>query len=111
WDFRTVKNYVTEKDVFGNIYNSNDRRAFCLGIQYTLPLLVIADARFDTEGNFRFQLSREDVPVSKRLRFNFMANTNKEYAMGIRYVITKYISASSHYDSDMGLGIGVTFTY
>lgn len=30
---------------------------------------------------------------------------------GLRYIVTKYISISSHYDSDMGLGAGLTFTY
>ncbi|MEI9956328.1 MAG: hypothetical protein WDM90_08515 [Ferruginibacter sp.] len=73
--------------------------------------MVKADARFDTEGKLRFQLMREDVPVSQRLRFNFMVNTDKEYMVGLRYAVTKYFSVSSHYDSDMGLGAGITITY
>ena len=40
-----------------------------------------------------------------------MINTDKEYAVGLRYIATKYVSLSTHYDSDMGLGAGVTFTY
>jgi hypothetical protein len=49
-------------------------------------------------------LGREDVPLTKRLRFNMMLNTDKEYMAGLRYIATKYISISSHYDSDMGIG-------
>ncbi|MCY7410776.1 MAG: hypothetical protein LH473_10915 [Chitinophagales bacterium] len=81
------------------------------GIAYTLPMLVIADARVDGDGKFRFQLSREDISITPRLRFNWMINTDKEYMAGFRYILTKYISASTHYDSDMGIGAGITLTY
>ena len=74
-------------------------------------LFIIADARVDTDGKFRFQLSREDIAITSRLRFNFMVNTDKEYMVGGRYIITKYFSLSSHYDSDMGYGAGITLTY
>jgi hypothetical protein len=40
-----------------------------------------------------------------------MFNSDLEYATGFRYIITKYISASAHYDSDMGLGGGLAITY
>ena len=73
--------------------------------------LFIADARVDGDGKFRFQLSREDIPVTSRLRFNMMINTDKEYMAGFRYILTKYFSLSTHYDSDMGLGAGITITY
>jgi FtsP/CotA-like multicopper oxidase with cupredoxin domain len=111
WDFRYRKMEAPEKDIFNHITDKNNRKAFCFGIQYTLPLLLKADARLDTDGKIRFQLGREDVPVSKRLRFNFMVNTDKEYMAGLRYVVTKYFSVSSHYDSDMGTGAGITITY
>ena len=100
-----------EKNLFGQISNRNNRRTAVAGIAYTLPMLVIADARVDGDGKFRFQLSREDVPVSPRIRFNFMLNTDKKYAAGLRYILSKYFSLSTHYDSDMKLGAGVTFTY
>ena len=111
WDFRhrrinlPVKGYSSPKD------GKDNRKAFCIGVQYTLPLLVKADARFDTDGQLRFQLMRDDVPVSKRVRFNFMVNSDKEYMAGLRCVVTKYFSLSSHYDSDMGLGAGITLNY
>lgn len=96
---------------FGQVSNKNNRTAFVAGIEYILPLLIISDARIDSDGKFRFQLSREDVPVTSRLRFNFMLNTDKEYMAGLRYIVTKYFSFSTHYDSDMGLGGGITFIY
>jgi hypothetical protein len=99
------------KNMFGQVSNKERRNTAVAGIAYTLPMLVIADARVDGDGKFRFQLSREDVPVTSRLRFNFMVNTDKEYAAGVRYILTKYFSLSSHYDSDMGLGAGFTITY
>ncbi|WP_299587275.1 multicopper oxidase domain-containing protein [Mucilaginibacter sp.] len=111
WDFRYRKMDGPEKDIFGHISDKDNRKVFCIGVEYTLPLLVKADARFDSDGKLRFQLMREDVPLSKRLRFNFMVNTDREYMAGLRYVVTKYFSVSSHYDSDMGLGAGVTLTY
>ena len=38
-------------------------------------------------------------------------NTDMEYMVGFRYIITKNLSPSIHYDSDMGYGAGVTFMY
>lgn len=99
------------KNMFGQVSNKENRKTVVAGVAYTLPMLVVADARVDGDGKFRFQLSREDVPVTNRLRFSFMVNTDKEYMAGLRYIVTKYFSLSSHYDSDMGLGAGITFTY
>ncbi|MBN9349304.1 MAG: multicopper oxidase domain-containing protein [Chitinophagaceae bacterium] len=100
-----------EKNSFGQISDKNDRKTVVAGVQYTLPMLLIADARIDAKGKFRFQIGREDVPVSNRLRFNFMVNTDKEYAAGFRYILRKWLALSTHYDSDMGLGAGVTIIY
>ncbi len=99
------------RNMFGQISNKENRKTLVLGFAYTLPMLVIADTRIDGNGKLRFQLGREDIPVSKRVRANFMFNTDKEYAAGLRYILGKYLSLSSHYDSDMGLGGGLTITY
>jgi hypothetical protein len=100
-----------EKNLFGQTSNKENRKTVVAGVAYTLPMLFIADARIDGNGKLRFQLSREDVPITKRLRFSMMINTDKEYMAGFRYILTKYLSASTHYDSDMGLGAGITLTY
>ena len=100
-----------DKNMFGQISNKEKRRTVVAGIAYTMPMLLVADMRLDGNGKFRFQVSREDVPVNRRLRFSMMLNSDKEYMAGFRYIATKYWSLSSHYDSDMGIGAGITFTY
>lgn len=110
-DFRYRVLHETEKNLFGQLDTKNDRKVICAGIQYTLPLLITADARVDMNGKLRLQLGREDVAFTSRLRFSFMVNSDKEYMAGFRYIITKYFSLSTHYDSDMGYGAGITITY
>ena len=100
-----------DKNSFGQISNKNDRKTFVVGLQYTLPMLVVADARVDGDGKFRFQLGREDIPLTNRLRGNLMWNTDKEYAAGLRYVVRKWLALSTHYDSDMGWGGGIAIIY
>lgn len=97
-----------ETNGFGQKSNKNNRKAGIAGIAYTLPMHFIADARIDTDGKFRCQFSRKDIPVTARFRFNIMVNTDKEYMAGFRYILTKNFSLSTHYDSDMGLGVGIT---
>ncbi len=100
-----------DTNMFGQKSNKNNRKAAVLGIAYTLPMFLVADARVDSDGKFRFQLGREDIALTNRLRLNFMLNTDREYMLGGRYILTKYLSLSSHYDSDMGLGTGFTIVY
>ena len=100
-----------EKNWFGQTSNKTKRATIVAGIAYTLPMLFIADARVDGNGKFRFQLGREDIPITSRLRFAMMINTDKEYMAGFRYIVTKYVNLSTHYDSDMGIGAGITITY
>jgi CopA family copper-resistance protein len=110
YHYKNVGNEI-EKNSFGQVSDKNNRRTVVAGVQYTLPMLVIADARIDVKGKLRFQLSREDVPVTSRLRFNFMVNTDKEYTGGLKYILRKWLALSTHYDSDMGWGAGATVIY
>ncbi len=100
-----------ESNMFGQKSNKDYRKTGVIGIIYTLPMLVMADARIDGDGKFRLQFGREDMPLTSRLRLNFMVNSDKEYMLGGRYIVTKYLSISSHYDSDMSLGAGLTISY
>lgn len=111
FDWRYRKHNETEKNAFGQVNTKDQRAVFCFGIQYTLPMLMKAELRVDAEGKLRVQIGREDLALSSRLRFNFFANTDKEYMAGLRYILTKYFSLSTHYDSDMGWGGGITITY
>ena len=104
-------NGEVEKNLFGQ-KSSGDREAvFSLGAEYTLPMLVVFQGKINTEGNVRFQLMREDIPLTPRLRAAFMVNTDKEYMAGFKYILTRTFGISTHYDSDMGVGFGITATY
>ncbi|GGH57333.1 CopA family copper-resistance protein [Filimonas zeae] len=111
WRYRKMEEGEMEKNIFGQANTKDQRAAVCFGLQYTLPWLLVADGRIDTDGKLRMQLMREDIPVSSRLRFNFMVNSDKEYMAGFRYVTNKFLSLSTHYDSDMGWGAGITLNY
>jgi hypothetical protein len=110
YHYKKVGNEI-EKNSFGQISNKNNRKTFVAGVQYILPMLLVADARVDLDGKFLFQIGREDVPISNRMRFNFEANTDKEYTVGLKYILRKWFALSTHYDSDMGWGAGVTVNY
>ncbi|MBK7763696.1 MAG: multicopper oxidase domain-containing protein [Bacteroidetes bacterium] len=111
WDYRYSTSESIDNNLVGQTNNINNRKAICIGVQYTMPLLIVADIRFDQLAKFRLQLMREDVPISSRLRFSFMANSDYEYMAGFRYIINKWFSLSTHYDSDMGLGAGIRLNY
>ncbi|MBW7468742.1 multicopper oxidase domain-containing protein [Pontibacter aydingkolensis] len=100
-----------EKNMFGQLSNQDNRKVAVAGVQYTLPMLIVSEMRVDSKGKLRFQLRREDVPLTNRLRLNLMGNTDKEYMAGLQYLVTKYVSVSTHYDSDMKYGAGLTFVY
>lgn len=116
WRYRKMEtdamgNPHGEKNLFGQINTKDNRKQFSLGVAYTLPMLVILQTEVYHDGNVRVQLMREDIPISKRVRGMFMVNTDKEYMGGVDYILGKNIRTRLHYDSDMGLGIGLTFNY
>jgi len=63
------------------------------------------------DGIVRLALMREDIPVAKRLRAGFMVNTDFEYMADLRYILTRNLGIRTHYDSDMGFGVGVLVNY
>ena len=100
-----------EKNLFGQINTKDSRRQFSLGFESTLPMLVKFQAEVYHDGNVRLQLMREDIPLGKRLRGGFMVNSDKEYMADLRYILTRNVSIRTHYDSDMGFGVGVSAMY
>ena len=40
-----------------------------------------------------------------------MVNSDKEYMVGLNYIASKNIGFRTHYDSDMGLGVGLVLNY
>jgi len=111
FDWRYRKMEHAEKNWFSQINTKDRRNALCLGFQYTLPLLINVDTRIDSDGKLRMQIMREDIPVSPRIRMGLMVNSDREYMTGLRYILTKNLAVSTHYDSDMGWGAGITFNY
>lgn len=81
------------------------------GLIYTLPFFINAEGRLDHRGNFRFQLRREDLPLTTRTRLDLYWNTDKQYGVTARYIIAKYVALSGNYDSDYGWGAGLSIIY
>ena len=109
--YRKLDHGEIEENLFGQTSTKDKRLQVSLGVNYTLPLLIMAQAEVYHDGNVRFQLMREDIPVSKRLRMAFMVNTDKEYMAGFKYIVGKNLGITTHYDSDMGVGFGVNLNY
>lgn len=111
WRSRHIGDMTTEKNLFGQVNTKDGRSLLSVGVNYTLPMLVRFQTELFANGNLRMQLMREDIPVAKRLRAGFMVNTDKEFMVGLNYIITRYMAAKVHYDSDMGFGAGISVRY
>ena len=111
WRYRKLEKGESEKNLFGQVNTKDERRQISFGVAYVLPMLVTFQSEVYQDGNLRLQLMREDIPLSKRLRGEFMVNTDKEFMLGARYIFNKNMGLRTHYDSDMGFGIGLYFNY
>ena len=109
--YRKMGKDQQETNLFNQSNTKDNRSLVSIGFDYTLPMLVIFQAEVYHNGDVRFQLMREDIPVSKRLRAGFMVNTDKEYMADLRYIINKNMGIRTHYDSDMGFGVGLLVNY
>ena len=111
WRYRKMEMGESEKNLFGQINTKDERRQISIGVAYVLPMLITFQTEVYQDGNLRLQLMREDIPLSKRLRGEFMVNTDKEFMFGARYIFNKNMGLRTHYDSDMGYGIGLYLNY
>ena len=111
WRYRKIGKDKQERNLFEQTNTKDNRAVFSAGVNYTLPMLIMAQIEVFTDGNVRFQLERKDIPVSKRLRMSLMWNTDKEYRAGLRYIVKRNFSITTHYDSDMGTGFGLNLNY
>ncbi|MBK9224967.1 MAG: multicopper oxidase domain-containing protein [Flavobacterium sp.] len=110
WRYRRMNGEI-ESNIFGQENTKDKRAVLSAGVNYTLPMLVIAQAEVFQDGNVRLQLMREDIPVSKRLRMGFMVNTDTEFMLDARYIFKRNLSLRTHYDSDMGFAFGFSLNY
>ena len=111
WRYRTPGIDGHEENLFGQKNTKDHRGVFSAGFSYTLPMLIQFQSEIFTDGIVRLQLEREDIPLTKRLRGALMINTDKEYMAGASYIFNKNLAARVHYDSDMGLGVGLSVRY
>ena len=111
WRYRKLEKGESEKNLFGQVNTKDERRQISFGVAYVLPMLVTFQSEVYQDGNLRLQLRREDIPLAKRLRGEFMVNTDKEFMLGARYIFNKNMGLRTHYDSDMGYGIGLYLNY
>ncbi len=111
WRYRKFGIDEKEENIFGQSNTKDNRSQISVGVNYTLPMLIIAQGEVFSDGTLRFQLMREDIPVSKRLRAGFMFNTDLEYMVELKYILNRFMGVRAHYDSDMGLGVGLSLNY
>lgn len=76
------------------------------GFRYVLPLLIESQWRIDTEGGLRLSLNSH-LQLTDRIFFNWQADTDKEYRIGLLYEFNKHLSMVTQYDSDYKWGLGV----
>ncbi|MEY4834423.1 multicopper oxidase domain-containing protein [Flavobacterium sp.] len=111
WRYRKMGIDEHERNLFGQEDTKDKRGVFSAGLEYTLPMLIKAQAEVFNDGNFRLQFERKDIPVSKRVRMGAMWNSDFEYMADVKYIFTRNFSARVHYDSDMGAGLGLNLNY
>ena len=111
WRYRKFGIDEQETNLFGQTNSKDNRNLASVGFNYTLPTLIVFQTEVFHNGDVRLQLMREDIPISKRIRAGFMINTDKEFMVDLRYIVNKNIGIRTHYDSDMGLGLGLSLNY
>lgn len=109
--YRKLGHNGVEKNLFGQKNSKDNRILASVGVAYTLPMLIVIQLEIYHDGNVRLQLMREDIPIARRVRLGFMVNTDMEYMVDLRYILTKNIGFRTHYDSDMGFGLGLSLNY
>ncbi len=87
---------------------SVDRKVGVIGVRYLLPMFLLSELRVDHRGEVRFQLTRNDIPITRRLRLSLSANTDKEFNIDFDHSIGKRFYIHASYDSDYKYGTGLT---
>ncbi len=88
-----------------------DRKVGVIGVRYLLPMFLLSELRVDHLGNVRFQLSRNDIPITKQLRLSLVGNTDMEFNIDFDYNIGKRFYIHASYDSDYKYGTGLTLLW
>lgn len=81
------------------------------GVRYFLLLLVWSNLHLDHLGKMRLQLPREGIPLTRRLRADLMADTDREYRIDSYYIPAKHLNLIGNHDSNHGWGARLRFIY
>lgn len=91
-----------------------NRNRGMFGTRYLLPFLIQSQASLDTDGDFRFTLSKV-FPITARFslfgRAQYDTKAIWETTVGAEYVLQKNVSLVGWYHNQYGLGAGVGFRF
>lgn len=91
----------------------NDNRGM-FGARYLLPFLIQSQASLDTDGDFRFTVSKV-FPITARLslfgRAQYDTKAQWEASAGVAYFLHKNLSVVGQYHNQYGWGAGVGFRF
>lgn len=91
-----------------------NRNRGMFGTRYLLPFLIQSQASVDTDGEFRFTLSKE-FHITPRFsifgRAQYDTKAHWETTVGAEYILRKNLSLVSQYHNQYGWGAGVGFRF
>lgn len=91
WRYRKIGIDEQKISLFDQTNKKDKLAAISAGVVYTSPMLINVRSGVYHDGIFRLSIMREDIPVSKRLRAGFMADSDFEYMADLRYILTRYL--------------------
>jgi FtsP/CotA-like multicopper oxidase with cupredoxin domain len=97
----------------GNDFDSETERGI-VGFSYLLPGNFISHAWIDSDGEARVTLNR-DLRLTPRLSIfgevEYDTHDKEASQAGLSYMFTEYVSATALWDSDYGVGAGLTIRF
>ncbi len=101
-------------NIFGGVNLTNDSDRGIFGVRYLLPFNVESSFRVDSVGEYRITLA-QIVQLTSRIGifgdFEYDTETEEEWLLGGKYILSKNIAITGQYHSDFGGGVGLEFRY
>jgi len=113
---RYINRFTT---VFAGVYaegvnSTREDERLIAGIRYLLPGNFASQAWIADDGEARFMIDRE-LMLTPRLgifgEVEYDTRENWSYQGGLSYTLTQYLSATALWDSDYGVGAGITLRF
>ena len=105
-NFSTVLGY--------RLSNEGTENRAIAGFNYWLPLFFQSSVTVDSEGDLRFGLNKEFQLTDRMSLFTeleYDTNTEWEWSIGSEYTLSKKWSLIMQYQSDRGIGAGLSFRF